>query len=292
VSKIVSEIKLNCEKLTKDYEIIFIDDGSSDDTWSSIKNQTLNENRIVGIKLSRNFGHHYAITAGINSSKGDWVVVMDGDLQDRPEVIPRLYRKAQEGFEIVFVSRQNRPENIIYRYAQKFYYVVLRYLSGISFDSSEANFSILSRKAVEAYKRFPESVKFYGSTVKLLGFSRTSISADHGSRYSGKPSYTLKKRFNLAFDIILAFSNKPLKIAINVGLSMATISLFFACWIFYRAFKYGFDVIGWASLMTTIIFSTGTILTVLGIFGVYLGRVYNEVKSRPLYIIQDSINLT
>jgi dolichol-phosphate mannosyltransferase len=131
IAELISRVVSNLEKLTSDFEIILIDDGSEDNTWEIISKYSLIEQRIKGLKLSRNFGHHYAITAGINHTGGDWVVVMDGDLQDRPEVIPELYAKAQEGFEIVFVSRKNRPEKIYYRLAQKTFYVILRFLSGI-----------------------------------------------------------------------------------------------------------------------------------------------------------------
>ena len=292
ISVLVSEIKLGCEKITDNYEIIIVDDGSTDETWSSIKKESLIEDRIKGLRFSRNFGQHYAITAGLEFSKGDFVVVMDGDMQDNPAVIPNLFKKAQEGYEVVFVSRQNRPESLVYRLLQKLYYVILRILSGIDFDSSEANFSILSRKVVEAYKTFPENARFYGSTVKWLGFKRTSIKANHGSRFAGLPSYTFRKRVNLAMDVVLAFSNRPLKAAITFGVILASISAISMVLLFYKSLKYGFAVTGWASLIGTIIFSTGSLMTILGILGVYLGRVFNEVKSRPLYIVDEITNIT
>lgn len=292
ISILISEIKIGCEKITNDYEIIIVDDGSTDETWNRIKTEASTETRIKGLRFSRNFGQHYAITAGLEFSKGDYVVVMDGDMQDNPAVIPNLYQKAQEGYEIVFVSRQNRPESLVYRLFQKLYYVLLRFLSGINFDSSEANFSILSRKVVEAYKTIPEQARFYGSTVKWLGFKRTSIKANHGSRFAGLPSYTFRKRVNLAMDVVVAFSNRPLKAAIIFGAILASVSVISMGLLFYNSLKYGFVVTGWASLMVTIIFSTGSLMTVLGILGVYLGRVFHEVKSRPLYIVDEVTNIT
>ena len=291
IDELVKRVKTNAQLITEDYEIIIVDDGSQDNTWNSIENEAKLEKRIKGIKFSRNFGHHYAITAGLHNSIGEWVVVMDGDLQDRPEVIPDLYKKAQEGFDVVFVSRQNRPEELYYRIAQKIFYWILRSLSGLDFDSRQANFSIINTKVVEAFKKFPENARFYGSTIKWLGFKRSFILADHGVRHSGKPSYTIRKRFKLASDIILSFSERPLKLAIGFGLLISSISILLALWIFYGTFKWGYSVTGWSSVIVSILFSSGIILTVLGIIGIYLGRIFQEVKRRPLFIISETFNL-
>jgi dolichol-phosphate mannosyltransferase len=267
-----------------------VDDGSQDETWKQIEKEVEEDGRIKGVKFSRNFGHHFAITAGIHQSNGEWVVVMDGDLQDRPEVIPVLYEEIRKGFDVVFVNRTNRPESLVYKVAQKFFYFTLRILSGYDFDSRQANFSIISRKVVEAFKKFPENSRFYGSTIKWLGFRTSSVSATHGKRFEGKPSYTLQKRFKLAADIILAFSDRPLKIAIGLGLVMSTLSIFIVTWILIGVNSWGFSVVGWPSLIAAIFFSTGIILVILGILGVYLGQVFKEVKNRPLYLISDTVN--
>jgi dolichol-phosphate mannosyltransferase len=291
IDELVKRVKTNVKLITEDYEIIIVDDGSQDNTWNSIENEAKSENRIKGIKFSRNFGHHYAITAGLHNSIGEWVVVMDGDLQDRPEVIPDLYNKAQEGFDVVFVSRQNRPEKLYYRIAQKIFYWILRSLSGLDFDSRQANFSIINKKVVDAFKKFPENARFYGSTIKWLGFKRTFIVADHGARYSGKTSYTIRKRVRLASDIILSFSERPLKFAISLGLLMSIASILLALWIIYGTLNWGYSVTGWSSGMVAILFSGGIILTVLGIIGVYIGRIFQQVKGRPLFIISEKSNL-
>jgi dolichol-phosphate mannosyltransferase len=145
IEELVKRVKANTEKVTNDYEIVLIDDGSKDTTWQKIKTEADIENRIKGIKFSRNFGHHYAITAGLHNATGDWVVVMDGDLQDRPEVIPELYRKALEGFDGVFVLRQERQEKFLYLFTQRLFYLILNLLSGIDFDYRKANFSIIKK---------------------------------------------------------------------------------------------------------------------------------------------------
>ena len=290
IEELVKRVKQNVKLITEDFEIIIVDDGSQDNTWNSIENQAKSENRIKGIKFSRNFGHHYAITAGLHNSIGEWVVVMDGDLQDRPEVIPELYKKAQEGFDVVFVSRQNRPEKLYYRIAQKTFYWFLRLLSGLDFDSRQANFSIINKKVVDAFKKFPENARFYGSTIKWLGFNRSFILADHGVRHSGKPSYTIKKRFKLASDIILSFSERPLKFAIVLGILMSLISILSGFFILFRKIKWGYDLIGWPSLIVATFMIGGVILVVLGLIGIYIGRIFHEVKNRPLFVIEKKQN--
>jgi glycosyltransferase involved in cell wall biosynthesis len=290
IQELINRVTLNCEKITTNYEVIIVDDGSIDNTWSKIIDASKLNKKVRGIKLSRNFGHHYALTAGLHETAGEWVVVMDGDLQDRPEVIPDLYEESQEGYDVVFVSRTNRPEKLSYKILQKIFYKLLKVLSGLNFDSSQANFSILNRKVVEAFKTFPESARFYGSTIMWLGFKRSKIFSDHGKRLSGKPSYTLKKRLRLASDIILSFSERPLKFAIGVGISLSTISIIAAVWIIYAAITRGYSVTGWTSLMFSIFFFSGVILVFLGIIGIYLGRVFQEVKRRPLYVVSERLN--
>jgi dolichol-phosphate mannosyltransferase len=290
IAELVNRVTKNVEVIESEYEVIIIDDGSSDQTWESIQQHCNKNPRVKGIKLSKNFGHHYAITAGLDYSQGEWVIVMDGDLQDRPEVIPDLYKKAKEGFDVVFVSRSNRPETFFYKSLQKFFYFLLRTLSGIDFDSRQANFSIINRKVVEAFKKFPENARFYGSTIKWLGFKRTYIEASHGERFSGKPSYTLKKRVNLALDIILSFSDRPLKFAIGIGIFMSILSFSLILWILLGVLNWGFTQVGWPSLMAVILLIGGVVLIVLGIIGTYIGRIFREVRNRPLYVIDEKLN--
>jgi dolichol-phosphate mannosyltransferase len=178
-----------------------------------------------------------------------------------------------------------RPEGLIYRAAQKLFYAGLRRLSGIKFDSTQANFSIVSRKVIDAYKSFGENARFYNSTITWLGFNRASVSAEHGTRHSGRPSYTLKKRFQLAGDIIFSFSERPLKFSIYLGLVMAALAFSYLFWVLIGAITWGFTVEGWSSVMAGIFLTGGIILVVLGITGIYIGRIFREVKNRPLYVI-------
>jgi dolichol-phosphate mannosyltransferase len=290
IQELITRVKLNVCKITNNYEIIVVDDGSIDRTWEKIYNEASNEIRVKGVRFSRNFGHHFAITSGLHKSQGDWVVVMDGDLQDRPEVIPELYLKAKEGFDVVFVQRSERKENFFYLSFQRIFYLILNFLSGINFDYRKANFSIINRKVVEAFKLFKEYSRFYGSTLKWLGFNQTEIKAIHGIRHSGKSSYSIKSRIKLAADIIFSFSERPLKFSIGIGIVISFTSVIMSAWIVYSSFRWGFSVVGWTSLMTIILFIGGVILIMIGITGVYLGRIFQEVKKRPLYIIEDTIN--
>jgi dolichol-phosphate mannosyltransferase len=289
ISEFVKQVTNTLNQIGIDYEIILVDDGSNDNSWEKIKTEVISNSNIRGIKLSRNFGHHYAISAGLHKANAKWTVVMDSDLQDRPDVIKDLYSKAKEGYEVVFVSRINRPESFGYLFLQKIFYKLLNLFSGLKFNSRQANFSIIGHKVVDAFRQFPENARFYGSTIKWLGFKTTQIDAPHGTRFSGKPSYTFKKRVKLALDIILSFSDRPLKFAIYFGTLMALIAIIISVWIIWGALNGEFVVLGWASLMASIFFVGGSILIVLGILGTYLGRVFNEVKNRPLYVISDEI---
>jgi glycosyltransferase involved in cell wall biosynthesis len=273
------------------FEILIIDDGSEDNTWKTLLAISNVNKKVKAIRLSRNFGQHHAITAGLNACKGDWVVVMDGDLQDRPEVIPQLINETNKGFDVVFVNRINRPEKMYYRILQRIFYFTLKYLSGIKFNHSQANFSIINRKVVNYYNKFPEQARFYGSTIKWLGFKQSSVSADHGTRFSGRPAYTFKSRFKLASDVILTFSDKPLVISIKVGFIMSIASLSIFIWVVTAKLIWGYQILGWASLIASIFLSTGIIVFVLGILGIYIGRIFNEVKDRPLYVIDECLNL-
>jgi glycosyltransferase involved in cell wall biosynthesis len=291
VKELIKRVDLNLRKISEDYQIILVDDGSTDSTWKLIKTESIQNSKISGIRFSRNFGHHYALAAGINHSSSEWVVVMDGDLQDRPEVIPDLYKKAQEGFDVVFVNRVERKDSVFYLLAQKIFYKILNLLSGLKFNSKQANFSIISKKVVESHRLFGEQARFYGSTILWMGFTRASIDANHGKRFEGKPSYTFKKRLKLAYDIIISFSERPLKLIIFFGVAVSILSILFAIWIAIKALLSDFSVLGWPSIIFSIFFTSGLNLIILGLLGIYIGRIFNQVKQRPIYIIQEEVNL-
>jgi glycosyltransferase involved in cell wall biosynthesis len=289
IEELVKRVKTSLLHISEDFEILFVDDGSEDNTWRLIEIEARKETRVRGIKFSRNFGHHYAITAGLQNSNSEWVVVMDGDLQDRPEVIPELFNKAQEGYDLVFVNRIKRTDSHIYLFFQRIFYIILNLLTGLKFDHRQANFSIVSHKVVQAFKTFSENSRYYMTTIKWLGFKSTSINAVHDSRFSGKTSYKLKKRLQLALDVIVSFSERPLRFAVTLGIIMSFTSLIVGVVITFKKLTTGFSEIGWAGLMVSIFFTTGITLMVLGILGIYIGKIFLQVKNRPLYIISHKI---
>jgi dolichol-phosphate mannosyltransferase len=216
---------------------------------------------------------------------------MDGDLQDQPEFIPCLYEEAMKGYDVVFASRQRRPEKKYYLFIQKLFYLILRILSGIKFDSSHANFSIISRKVVAAYRSFPESSRFYVSTVKWLGFRTNSIKVGHGKRFSGTPSYTFKSRIKLATDIIISFSQRPLNFSIYLGSITAIISANLIIYFLLNQQKELINPANQTGIILIILTMGGIIMILLGILGAYVGRIFQQVKGRPLYIESDKINV-
>ena len=292
LEELCSRLKQALDPITEDYEIVLVEDGGGDNSWEIIREQSKQDNRIKGVKFSRNFGQHYAISAGLEACNGDWVIVMDGDLQDRPEVIPELYAKAQDGYDVVFVARQERPENILYKFLQRCFYAVFKTLARMDYNPAHGNFSIISRKVVDYYNEIGETLRFYGGIINWLGFRITTIDARHGERFSGETKYTFASRLQLATHVILAHSDRPLRISIFLGLAIAVFSFLFGVWVIYRALAHGVSVEGWASVMVSIYFIGGIILFVLGIMGLYIGKVFEQAKGRPLFVIEERVGFS
>jgi polyisoprenyl-phosphate glycosyltransferase len=277
-------------KICQDFEVILVSDGGRDRSWHIIRELSATDMRVKGVKFTRNFGQHLAISAGLDVCDGDWVVVMDGDLQDRPEVIPELYAKAQQGYDVVFVSRMERPESAMYRLAARLFWKILKFLARTDYDPAHGNFSIVSRRVVEQYRVMGETLRFYGGILDWLGYARTSITAAHGTRYAGQPGYNLWKRLLLAYHIILAHSDRPLHFSIAFGFLISLWSGATGIWIVLRSiFIKEYLIPGWASVMVSIYFMGGIILIVLGILGIYVGKIFNEIKDRPLYVVEDKV---
>lgn len=287
---LVKRIKNALINITDSYEIILVEDCGPDNSWKIIQNECNLDKRIRGIKLSRNFGQHYAITAGINHAKGEWVIVMDCDLQDLPEEIPNLYNKAIEGFDIVLARRHERQDSFIKRLSSKLFYTALSYLTGSNQDNTIANFGIYHKQVINAICDMNESIKYFPTMVKWVGFKSTSINVVHAERSEGSSSYSFKKLLNLALDIILAYSDKPLRLTVKAGLIISCSSVMFASIYFIRALFHEFKVTGYASLIISIWLFSGLIIFILGIIGLYLGKTFEGVKARPSYIIKKIIN--
>lgn len=282
---LISRIQQSVGQITENYEIILVDDHGPDNSWDKIKENALKDERVKGIKLSRNFGQHYAISAGLDQAQGEWVVVMDCDLQDQPEEIIKLYSKSLEGFDIVLARRHDRKDSFLKKLFSKYFYKTLSYLTGTKQDSTIANFGIYHNRVISSICSMRESIRYFPTMVRWVGYKSTSINVEHAERAEGETSYNLSRLINLALDIILAFSDKPIRLTVKAGLIISTMSLIFA---FITIFRYLFgniSVLGYTSLITSIWFLSGLIISILGIIGLYVGKTFEGVKARPIYII-------
>jgi dolichol-phosphate mannosyltransferase len=273
------------KSLTQEYEIIMIDDCSDDGSWEIIVNLAKLDNRVKGYKLSRNFGQHYGLTAGLDHCNGDWVVIMDCDLQDQPEDILRLYQKAQEGYDVVVAKRNKRTETISNRIMSWSFYKIFSYFLDYHYDGSIGNFRIISKKVVKNCREMRENLRFFGALIDWMGFSTTSIEVNQGKRTMGKSSYSFKKKWKLASDAIIAYSDKPLRLSIKLGYCISFLALIFSAYVFLNATINHSNVSVANNISLSIYFIGGLIIANLGIIGTYLGKTFEETKKRPLYII-------
>ena len=289
VEALVSRIKASLQPITESFEIILVNDASPDNTWQEISRQCALDKRVKGIDLSRNFGENYAITAGLTYAKGDYVVVMDCDLQNRPEDIPLLYAKALEGYDIVYARRVNKHFGFFKKLSSRMYHGMMEWLSGVKQDSAVAEFGIYSAKVIREYNRLPEAARSFANLITSLGFRSTSIPVTHDDRMEGKSSYSVRKLFKIAFDVIISNSNKPLKMAIGLGMIIEVISIFM---IIYTIIDHYISDVpkGFSSTFISIWFLGGLNILILGVVGLYIDRIFNQVKGRPLFIVQDTIN--
>lgn len=278
-------LKVALESISLNFEIVLVEDCGGDNSWRVIERLAAVDQRVRGIQFSRNFGQHYGITAGLDHCHGDWVVVMDCDLQDRPEEIPRLYAKAQEGYDIVLARRGARCDPPLKRMTSWLFYKIFSYLADIEYDGDSGNFRIMSRKVVANFRRMGEQLRFFGGLVQWMGFPTSSIEVEHAKRFEGKSTYTFAKLWKLAAETIIAYSDKPLRLAVRLGFLMAFFSFCYGAYILGHAFYYDSLVPGWNSLIVSLYFIGGIIIAILGIIGIYLGKTFDESKKRPLYIV-------
>jgi len=240
--------------------------------------------------LSRNFGQIAAITAGLDTSHGDWVVVMDCDLQDRPESISELYAKAQEGYDVVFAQRQNRKDSGITMFFSKAFYRVYDYFTDGNYDNTISNFSISRRIVIDNYCKMREHNRAYTIFIKWLGFKQTSIPLEADERFEGESSYNFKKKLNLAVSIITAQSEKPLRFAVKAGLLIALLAFIFLIYLLISHFVRSDIAVGWTSTVGAVFLMGGLLLAAVGVTGIYIGNIFNETKNRPLYVVAEHLN--
>lgn len=282
VNKVLAE-------LTDSYEVIFINDGSTDYSLATLKEFSANDKRAKILSFSRNFGHQVAISAGLNFSSGLCVAVMDGDLQDPPELLKTFIKKWKAGYHVVYAVRKKRKEGILKRMAYKIYYRLLRKVSGIGIPLDSGDFCLMDRKVVDLLNSLPERNRFVRGLRSWVGFRQVGVEYDRDARHAGKPKYTFSKLLRLGIDGLISFSYLPLKVAIYLGLTISLLSIGYALYIAICRIVLGTTVEGWTSIVVGISFLSGIQLLVLGFIGEYIGRIFDEVKRRPLYILSESI---
>jgi glycosyltransferase involved in cell wall biosynthesis len=285
LDELIFRLEKALSKITDVFEIILVDDASPDKSWHHIESLIEKKPQLLGIKFSRNFGQHYAISAGLDHAKGDWIVVMDGDLQDQPEEIIKLYNQAMEGYQIVLASRLNRQDNFLKRLFSKLFYLFLTYLTGSKHDETVANFGIYHFSVIREVKRMRESIRYFPTMVKWVGFKVSKINVEHALRSAGQSSYDFKRLANLALDIMLAYSDKPLRLTIKFGFTISFLAFIATCFTILQWIRGEIIVLGYASIIISIWFLSGCILITLGIVGLYVGKIFEGVKNRPIYII-------
>ena len=276
-------------QLTDDYEIIMVNDSCPQNSWEIIEELCRTDSHVKGIELSRNFGQMKAILAGLDYSTGDWIVVMDCDLQDSPEEIIRLYNRAQEGYDVVFARRKERKDNPIKVFLANLFYKIYEFSKNGIYYGAICNFSIVKRNVIENYCRMREQHRGYVMYIKWLGFRQAVIDVEHNERYAGKTGYTLKKRINMAIELLTSQSDNILKFFVGFGFSISLIS--FITLIALVIYHFLADVtIGWTSSIATTVLVGGIIVMVMGVVGIYVGNIFMQVKERPLYVVRQILN--
>ncbi len=272
------------------HEIILVDDGSSDSTWALLESAAARDLRIVAISLSRNFGHQAALTAALDHAHGDAVVLMDGDLQDTPESIPMLLERYHQGYDVVYAQRIKRKEPAWLRLCYYLYYRLLAQLSDLTLPLDAGDFGLMSRRVIEQLRRMPEHHRYLRGLRHWVGFRQIGVPIERAERHSGKSKYSVLRLMKLASDGILAFSIVPLRAAAILGLIAILLSSLFAGWTVFAKFVLHQAPKGFTALTFLITFLSGSNLFFLGIIGEYLGRVYEEIKARPHYVVGRVVN--
>ncbi|MGQ9473518.1 MAG: glycosyltransferase family 2 protein [Candidatus Caldatribacteriaceae bacterium] len=275
------------EGMGKNYELLFVNDGSTDRSRIILEELVHKDWRVRVIHFSRNFGHQAAITAGIDYAQGKAVVVIDADLQDPPEMIPEMISRWQEGYEVIYGIRLKREgETLFKRLTASFFYRFLRKLTSVDIPLDTGDFRLMDRKVVEVMRLLREKNRFVRGLVSWVGFRQVALPYVRKERFAGETKYPLQKMLKLAWDGITSFSDKPLKIASYVGISLSLLSFLYLLVIVVGKLLGKSTVPSWASIIVVNLFFNGVILVVLGVMGEYLGRIYDEVKNRPLYIVE------
>lgn len=291
LEELVARISKAVAPLTSVYEIILVNDCSPDASWDVIKTICARDTKVKGINLAHNFGQPYAITAGLSYAQGDYIAVIDCDLQNKPEDLPALFIKAMEGYDIVSARRVHREDTFLKRMSSAVFHRVYDFLSGFSTDKSVAEFGVYSRRIVEVYCSIPEYSRSFVELIHTLGFRKTGIDVLHDHRLEGKSSYNFSRLLRLSFNAIISNSNRPLQLAVSIGFIMSLFSFLMAVYNVFAKFAGWNEVVGYTTTVFSIWFVGGLLLFMMGILGLYIGKIFDQVKGRPVFIVQDTLNI-
>ncbi len=285
----VQSLHFELEKTGFEYELIFVDDGSKDKTLQVLQNLAKNDSKVFFVELSRNFGHQNALMAGLELASGDAIITMDGDMQHPPSLIPELIKKWEEGYDVVYTRRlEDKNLSAFKKTTSKLFYKFINHISEIKIENGTADFRLMDKKITKVFFTFSENELFIRGLVNWVGFKQFAIEYQPAERFSGKSKYTIKKMVQFALKGITSFSIRPLYISIFIGLSTFLLAtLLYTFYVFYSLF-YGQTISGWASLIFTVVLFGGLNLIVLGIIGIYVGKLFMQSKNRPNYLIRDT----
>lgn len=291
LEELVSEIEAAIRNITTDYEIILVEDHSPDDSAVVLEKICGENKNVKAILLSRNFGQQYALNAGLDAASGDWVVTLDCDLQDTPSLIKDLYAKAQEGYDVVFASRQNRQDGLIKKAGSRLFNGLLGFLTDTKQDESIANFVIYKREVVDAMRLMGDYRRYYPLMNHWVGFNCVALPVPHAERTDGrKSSYSLRKRIKLALNTSIAFSNKALNLIVYFGVVLMLVSMVVGLVLIVKYVFGGITVSGWLTLYVSLWFIAGLLMLILGVIAIYIGELYLQTKHRPSYLVKQRIN--
>jgi len=289
IPELLRRVTAVIDNLEHPAEVVFVDDGSKDATFQLLSEAHQRDPRIKIIRFSRNFGHQVAISAGIEHASGEAIMIMDGDLQDPPELLPEFLKKRSEGYDVVYAVRRKRKESVVKKLAYFMFYRLLQRIAAIEIPLDSGDFSLIDEKVADALRAMPERHRFVRGIRSWAGFRQIGLEYERDQRFGGEAKYTTAKLLRLALDGIFSFSYAPLRLASYIGLTIALISFVVALFYLLQKLLVGIDTKGWASTIIVILFLGGVQLLTVGIIGEYIGRIYDEVKQRPLYMIRDCV---
>lgn len=274
------------ENVGNSFEIVFVDDGSRDESVKKLQELAAADERVTVLELARNFGHQVAITAGLDFTRGKAIAVMDADLQDPPEVFPEFIAKWREGYDVVYAIRERRKESWLKRTSYAAFYRLLRRVSNIEIPLDAGDFCVMDRRVVDLLKDMPERSRFVRGIRSWVGFNQVGIPFERHARHAGTSKYTVGRLMLLALDGLISFSYVPLRVITGIGLSVSLVSLVLAVFFLVKKLVYGLTPPGYASIIVSIFFLAGIQLVTLGVIGEYVGRIFEEAKRRPMYVLR------